>query len=60
MNLIKLGVKKSKAWEWANSRKGYWHLANSFILATSITTERLRQAGFTFFSDQYQKVRIKT
>jgi hypothetical protein len=59
-NLIKLGVKKSKAWEWANSRKGYWHLANSFILATSITTERLRQAGFTFFSDQYQKVRIKT
>jgi group II intron reverse transcriptase/maturase len=59
-NLIKLGVKKSKAWEWANSRKGYWPLANSFILATSITTERLRQAGFTFFSDQYQKVRIKT
>jgi hypothetical protein len=35
-------------------------LANSFILATSITTERLRQAGFTFFSDQYQKVRIIT
>jgi hypothetical protein len=59
-NLIKLGINKSKAWEWANSRKGYWHLANSFILATSITTERLRQAGFTFFSDQYQKVRIKT
>jgi RNA-directed DNA polymerase len=50
-NLIKLGVKKSKAWEWANSRKGYWHLANSFILSTSITTEKLRQAGFTFFSD---------
>jgi RNA-directed DNA polymerase len=59
-NLIKLGVKKSKAWEWANSRKGYWHLANSFILSTSITTEKLRQAGFTFFSDQYLKVRIKT
>lgn len=59
-NLIKLGVKKSKAWEWANSRKGYWHLANSFILATTITTEKLRQAGFTFFSDHYLKVRIKT
>ena len=58
-NLIKLGVKKSKAWEWANSRKGYWHLANSFILATTITTEKLRLAGFTFFSDQYLKVRIK-
>jgi group II intron reverse transcriptase/maturase len=60
MNLIKLGVKKSKSWEWANSRKGYWHLANSFILATTITTEKLQQAGFVFMSDQYQKVRIKT
>lgn len=59
-NLIKLGVKKSKAWEWANSRKGYWHLANSFILTTSITTEKLHLAGFTFFYDQYQKVKIKT
>ena len=29
-NLIKLGVKKSKAWEWANTRKSYWHTANSF------------------------------
>lgn len=28
-NLIKLGVKKSKAWEWANTRKSYWHTANS-------------------------------
>lgn len=59
-NLIRLGVKRSKAWEWANSRKGYWHLANSFILATTITTERLKQADFVFLSDQYQKVRIKT
>src|SRR5690606_26074274 len=25
-NLVKLGVNKSKAWEWANTRKGYWHI----------------------------------
>lgn len=31
-NLVELGVKKSKAWEWANTRKGYWHIANSHIL----------------------------
>ena len=24
-NLIRLGIPKSKAWEWANTRKGYWH-----------------------------------
>ena len=57
-NLIKLGVKKSKAWEWANTRKGYWHIANSFILNTTITTDKLRQAGYIFLSEYYQKVNI--
>ena len=33
-NLIKLGINKYKAYEWANTRKGYWHIANSFILDT--------------------------
>jgi RNA-directed DNA polymerase len=59
-NLVKLGVKKSKAWEWANTRKSYWHTANSFIVSTTITTERLRKSGYVFLSDYYQKVRIKT
>ncbi|WP_291783513.1 group II intron maturase-specific domain-containing protein [Cecembia sp.] len=58
--LIKLGINKSKAWEWANSRKGYWHLANSFILTRTITIERLKQAGFVFLSDEYLEVRLKT
>lgn len=57
-NLVKLGVKKSKAWEWANTRKGYWHTAKSFILTTTITTDRLRQAGYIFLSDYYQKVKL--
>lgn len=51
---------KSKAWEWANTRKGYWHIANSHILKTTITTDRLKQAGYVFLRDYYQKVRIKT
>jgi RNA-directed DNA polymerase len=59
-NLVKLGVNKSKAWEWANTRKGYWHIAKSFILNTTITTDRLRQAGYLFLSEHYQKVMIKT
>jgi len=58
LNLVKLGVKKSKAWEWANTRKGYWHIAKSFILMTTITTDRLRQAGYVFLSDYYQKVNL--
>ena len=59
-NLVKLGVKNSKAWEWANTRKGFWHIAKSYILNTTITSDRLRKAGYLFLSDYYQKVRIKT
>lgn len=59
-NLVKLGVNKSKAWEWANTRKGYWHIANSFILSTTLTNDRLRQAGYVFLLEYYQKVRVKT
>ena len=58
--LTKLGVKKSKAVKWANTRKGYWHIANSFILNSTITTNLLREAGYLFLSDYYQKVRVKT
>jgi RNA-directed DNA polymerase len=57
-NLIRLGLPKSKAWEWANTRKGYWHTARSFILSRSITTDRLREAGYIFLSDYYRVVRV--
>jgi group II intron reverse transcriptase/maturase len=57
-NLVKLGVKKQKAYEWANTRKGYWHIAGSYILATTITTERLRLAGYVFLSDHFIKVKV--
>jgi len=57
-NLVKLGVKKQKAYEWAYTRKGYWHIAGSYILDTTITTERLRLAGYVFFSDYLMKVKV--
>lgn len=57
-NLIKLGINKFKAWEWANTRKGYWHIANSFILSRTVTDERLRLAGYVFLSDYYRYVRV--
>lgn len=56
-NLIRLGIPRQKAWEFANTRKGYWRVAFSFILGTSITNDRLRQSGYIFFSDYYAKVR---
>jgi len=55
-NLKKLGIVKYKAWEYANTRKGYWHTARSPILSRSVTSDRLRQAGYIFFSDYYRLV----
>lgn len=55
-NLIKLGINKFKAWEFANTRKGYWHIANSPILKSSVTNDRLKRSGYIFFSDYYRKV----
>ena len=57
MNLIKLGIIRSTAWEHANTRKGAWRVAGSHILSTSITNARLREAGYTFLTDCYLKVR---
>jgi group II intron reverse transcriptase/maturase len=56
-NLTKLGIAKSKAWEYANTRKGYWHIANSWILSTSVTNERLKLAGYVFLMDCYLNAR---
>lgn len=56
-NLIKLGVAKYKAWEYANTRKGYWRIANSPILTRSITNDRLQQAGYIFFTDYFRKAK---
>jgi RNA-directed DNA polymerase len=45
-NLVRLGVENKKAWEYANTRKGYWQTANSPILATTLTNEYLEKQGF--------------
>ncbi len=55
-NLMKLGILLNQAWEYANTRKGYWHTAKSPILTTSVTSDRLNQAGYIFFSDYYRLV----
>jgi RNA-directed DNA polymerase len=44
--LIKLGIDKSKAWEWANTRKKYARVAKSFIMCRSVTNKVLEQRGF--------------
>jgi len=57
-NLMKLGITHVNARKYANTRKSYWHTANSQILSTSVTNDRLKQAGFIFFSDYFRAVRV--
>jgi group II intron reverse transcriptase/maturase len=54
-NLKRCGIDKHKAWMWANTRKSYWHTANSPILSCSITNDNLRKAGYVFLSDIFAK-----
>ncbi|WP_272482134.1 group II intron maturase-specific domain-containing protein [Thomasclavelia spiroformis] len=57
-NLQKLGINKSKAWEWANTRKSYWHIANSFILKRTLTNEVLKIYGFISALDYYNSINL--
>jgi len=52
-NLVRLGIDNYKAWEYANTRKGYWRISNSPILATALTNERLKRQGFPTITERY-------
>ena len=55
--LQKLGIPPDKAYEWGNTRLGYWRIAGSPILQRSITNERLVAAGYYDISMQYERLR---
>lgn len=56
--LMKLGIPRGKAWEWANSRKGYARVASSFIMQRAVPNKILKRKGLIFLSDHYQSVHI--
>jgi len=53
-NLVKLGISDTKAWEWANSRLGYWRIAWSWVLTTSLTNEYLESIGYDDIFKRYE------
>ena len=52
-NLVRLGIPVRKAWEYANTRKGYWHIANSWILSITLTNSFFEKAGLISLSFVY-------
>ncbi len=53
-NLVKLGINRYKAWEYANTRKGYWRISNSPILSKSLNNKYLEALGFISLTQTYQ------
>ncbi|MCM3294260.1 group II intron reverse transcriptase/maturase [Paenibacillus sp. MER 180] len=56
-NLRKLGIPEWQAYQWGNTRLGYWRIAGSAVLNRSITNEKLVQAGYYDFPARYEHLR---
>ncbi len=55
-NLIRLGVPPPQAYQCSRSRMGGWAIAQSPILGTTITLERLRKRGYEALLTYYEEV----
>lgn len=55
-NLRRLGVDAYHAYVWSRTRVGGWAIAQSPIMTTTITLERLRKRGYQSMLDHYFKV----
>lgn len=54
-NLIRLGVNQGQAYAWSRTRMGGWAVAQSPILGTTITIERLKKRGYIGLVEYYKR-----
>ena len=55
-NLVRCGIDRWRAWQWANTRGGYWNTAGSPILCRAMNNERLKLQGYPCLVDLYVKL----
>jgi RNA-directed DNA polymerase len=55
--LISLGMPKDKAFEWGNTRKGYWRIARSPILSRALNNLYWESNGLKGLMDRYNSLR---
>ncbi|WP_373665320.1 hypothetical protein SPSIL_059080 [Sporomusa silvacetica DSM 10669] len=58
-NLKKLGLDKGKAWEYANTRLGYWCVAGSPILKRTLTDKYLESLGYMNIARKYEVFHLR-
>ena len=56
-NLIRLGIKPGQAYAWSRTNMGGWAVAQSPILGTTITLNRLKQKGYISLEEYYHKIK---
>jgi RNA-directed DNA polymerase len=56
-NLLRLGVDPDHAYAWSRTRKGGWRVAQSPILGSTITVDRLKKRGYLAMLEYYQQIR---
>ncbi len=55
-NLIRLGIEHGQAYAWSRTRMGGWAVAQSPMLNTTITLDRLIKRGYTSCLDIYKHI----
>jgi RNA-directed DNA polymerase len=55
--LISLGIPREKAFEWGNTRKGYWRIAGSPILQRTLNNRFWKSEGLVSLMDRYSFLR---
>lgn len=55
-SLIRLGIQQSQAYAWSRSRMGGWAIAQSPILGTTITLDRLKKRGYESMLEIYKQI----
>jgi len=55
-NLCKLGIPEWQAYQWGNSRLGYWRISGSPVLSRSITNEKLARSGYFDILERYEQL----
>jgi len=55
-NLKSLGIEEYKAWEYANTRKGYWRISSSPVLSRTLTNQYLKEQGFITLTESYLRL----
>lgn len=59
-NLIKLGIKRQKAYEWGNSSKGFCRVAHSPILCRTLNNDYFEKNGYTgFYTTFYRRTEMQ-